>query len=80
MGFPDFSLLILRFLGHPFPSLPEQTAIAGNLDKATAAIDIARRQTELMQQYRASPIAHIVSGKLDIRAAFEQVGMETSQT
>ena len=54
-----------------FPPLPEQTAIAAHLDEATAAIDAAidtaRRQTEFMREYRASLIAHVVTGKLDVR-------------
>ena len=57
----------------PVPPLPEQSAIFAYLDRATAdidaAIDIARRQVELMTEYRASLIAHVVTGKLDVRAA-----------
>ena len=64
------------------PPLPEQTAIVAYLDKATAAIDAAidtaRRQADLMREYRASLIAHVVTGKLDVRAAAEHIGMKTS--
>ena len=64
------------------PPLPEQTAIAAHLDRATAdiddAIDTARGQAELMREYRASLIAHVVTGKLDVRAAAERVGMQSS--
>ena len=64
------------------PPLAEQTAIAAYLNKATAAIDTAintaRRQSELMQEYRASLIAHVVTGKLDVRAAAERISMATS--
>ena len=53
------------------PPFPEQTVIAAHLDKATAAIDAAidtaRLQTEFMREYRASLIAHVVTGKLDVR-------------
>ena len=56
-----------------YPPVAEQTAIVAHLDKATAAIDTAigsaRRQVERMHEYRASLIAHVVTGKLDVRAA-----------
>ena len=56
-----------------FPPSPEQRAIAAHLDQATATIDAAignaRRQSERMAEYRASLIAHVVTGKLDVRAA-----------
>ena len=57
----------------PVPPLAEQRAVAAHLDQATAtidaAIDTARRQVESMLEYRASLIAHVVTGKLDVRAA-----------
>ena len=56
-----------------YPPVEEQTAIAAYLEKVTvdidAAIDNARRQVEFMTEYRASLIAHVVTGKLDVRAA-----------
>ena len=74
------------FLDIPLLYLPveEQSAIATRLDKATvdidAAVDSARRQVELMREYRASLIAHVVTGKLDVRAApAEQFGMKSAQ-
>ena len=49
-----------------YPPVPEQIAIAAYLDKATAGIDNAitttRHQCELMQEYRTSLIAHVVTG------------------
>ena len=67
----------------PVPPLPEQTAIAAHLDQATAAIDAAidtaRRQSELMHAYRASLIAHVVTGKLDVRAAAAQLPPESAE-
>ena len=63
--------------------LPEQTAIAAHLDQATAAIDTAidtaHRQTELMHEYRTSLIAHVVTGKLDVRAAAAQLPPESAE-
>ena len=65
------------------PPLPEQRAIVAHLDQATAAIDAAidtaRRQTELMRAYRASLIAHVVTGKLDVRAAVAQLPPESAE-
>ncbi len=59
------------------PPLPEQVAIAEHLDKATTDIDAAiartRRQIELVEEYRASLIANVVTGKLDVREAAERL-------
>ena len=67
----------------PTPSLEEQKKIVAHLDKATAdidaAIDNARRQVEFMTEYRASLIAHVVTGKLDVRAAAEQLPQEARE-
>ena len=52
------------------PPLREQTAIVEYLDKATARIDTAsaraRRQIELIEEYRTRLIADVVTGKLDV--------------
>ena len=65
----------LRLHRFPFPPIPEQSAIVEHLDKATAetdaAIDRARRQIELMEEYRTRLIADVVTGKLDVREAAE---------
>ena len=57
----------------PVPSFIEQSAIVEHLDKATADIDTtitrARRQIELLQEYRTRLIADVVTGKLDVREA-----------
>ena len=56
-----------------FPPLDEQAAIVRYLDKATADIDIAtdraRRQIDLLKEYRTRLIADVVTGKLDVREA-----------
>lgn len=53
------------------PPLPEQTAIAEYLDAQTAKIDAAiaaaRREIELLREYRICLIADVVTGKLDVR-------------
>ena len=64
----------------PFPPLPEQTAIVEYLDKATADIDAAitraRREIELLNEYRTRLIADVVTGKLDVREAAAQLPAE----
>ena len=69
-----------QFIGsmkYPLPPLSEQTVIAAHLGRATAAIDNAidnaRCQVEFIREYRASLIAHVVTGKLDVRAAAAQL-------
>ena len=70
---PGLSVERILNLHLPVPPSAEQERIAAHLDKATAAIDAAidtaRRQADLMREYRASLIAHVVTGKLDVRAA-----------
>ena len=57
----------------PLPPLREQAAIVDYLDNATSDIDAAtaraRRQIELVQEYRTRLIADVVTGKLDVREA-----------
>ena len=59
----------------------EQTAIVCYLDKATVgidtAIDHARRQIELLREYRTRLIADVVTGKLDVRKAVACLPDET---
>jgi type I restriction enzyme S subunit len=53
------------------PSLHEQEAIAGYLDKTTSEVDAAtaraHRQIDLFREYRTRLIADVVTGKLDVR-------------
>ena len=55
------------------PPLDEQTSIVEYLDKVTTytgtAIDRELRQADLLQEYRASLISGVVTGKLDVREA-----------
>jgi type I restriction enzyme, S subunit len=55
------------------PEVPEQVAIVDHLDQATgdidATIDRARREIELLQEYRTRLIADVVTGKLNVREA-----------
>ena len=69
------SRFMLSKFGMPFPPKNEQNQIVDNLDKVTAAIDatidLAHRQTRLMEEYRTRLIADVVTGKLDVRKAAE---------
>ncbi len=59
------------------PPVSEQIAIVEYLDEATVEIDTAisraRRQMELIEEYRTRLIADVVTGKLDVREAAAQV-------
>ena len=65
------------------PSLPEQAAIVEYLERATAdanaAIGRARRQIELVQEYRTRLIADVVTGKVDVREAAAQLPDESDE-
>ena len=54
-----------------YPPLAEQAAIAAYLDKQTAAIDAAitraRREIDLLSEYRTRLIADVVTGQVDVR-------------
>ena len=77
----DFRYATMASQWLPLPPLAEQRAIVAHLDQATEAIDCAidnaRRQSEGMTEYRASLIAHVVTGKLDVRAAAERIDVAT---
>ena len=55
----------------------EQSAIVRYLDKATAEVSVAishtRHQINLLQEYRTRLIADLVTGKLDVREAAEDL-------
>lgn len=60
-------------LSLPVPSLREQAHIARYIERETAdidaAIDRARREIELLGEYRTRLIADVVTGKVDVREA-----------
>ena len=76
-GQPNLSQELLKAIRLPTPPFEEQRAIFRYLDKATANIDAAithaRRQIELLREYRTRLIADVVTGKLDVRAAADGV-------
>ena len=57
----------------PVPPLSEQATIVERLERSTAAIDAAidraRRQIDLLREYRERLINDVVTGKLDVREA-----------
>ena len=63
----------LKYLWLALPPPPEQGQIARYLEEATTevsnAIARARRQVELMREYRARLIADVVTGQVDVREA-----------
>ena len=67
----------LKYLWLGLPPLAEQEAIAEHIDQATTQIDHAlnraTRQIELMQEYRTRLIADVVTGKLDVHKAGEEL-------
>ena len=67
----------------PVPSLQEQKDIANQIEMTSAGIDVAiaraRRQVELVQEYRTRLIADVVSGKLDVREAAAQLPDEDDE-
>ena len=58
------------------PPVSEQAAIVRFIDKATAdidaAIDLARGQIDLMEEYRTRLIADMVTGEIDVREEISQ--------
>ena len=72
----QLTLNILYDIKIPLPPLAEQKQITRYLDRITSSIDTAincaRREIELLKEYRTRLIADVVTGKLDVRqAAFE---------
>ena len=71
----------LKYMCLALPPHHDQAAVVEYLDKATAdfnaAIARARRQIELLQEYRTRLIADVVTGKLDVREAAAQLPDES---
>ena len=61
----------------PVPPPQEQEDIASHIEATSADIEAAiaraRRQTELVEEYRTRLIADVVTGKLDVRQAAVQL-------
>ena len=71
-------------LSIPLPPPLEQRAIVQYIDQETARIDAAiahaRRQIELVQEYRTRLIADVVTGKVDVREASALLPEEADET
>ena len=69
----ELSTETLANFSMPLPPLSEQAAIVEQLERSTAAIDAAtgraRRQIDLLREYRERLINDVVTGKLDVREA-----------
>ena len=81
VAMPKINRETLTSLHLPIPPLSEQAAIVQHLDEATAIIYVAiaraRRQIELLQEYRTRLIADVVTGKLDVREPAAQLPDES---
>ncbi len=62
------------------PPVEEQDKIVALVDRQcltlNAAADLARREIDLIREYRTRLVADVVTGKLDVRAAAERLGDE----
>ena len=65
------------------PPMQEQEGIANHIERDTADIDTAlapaRRQIDLLQEYRTSLIADVVTGKFDVREAAARLPDEVEE-
>ena len=70
---PAISESEIREIRTVIPPIPEQAAIVAYFDKATADVDVAigraRREIELLGEYRTRLIADVVTGQVDVREA-----------
>ena len=73
VAYPAIAESRLRSFHVCVPPLAEQVAIAAYLDEQTAAVDAAmaraRREIELLTEYRTRLIADVVTGQVDVREA-----------
>ena len=66
------------------PPLAEQNAVCARLDESLARIgsaaDTARRELDLLREYRTRLIADAVTGKLDVREAAARLPIDSAET
>ena len=78
---PKLTMDRLMGIAIAVPPRREQDEITASVSRQTSpldrAIDRARRQTTLMQEYRTRLIADVVTGKLDVREVAAQLPDET---
>ncbi len=83
---PGLSMEMIGRLLVPLPSIQEQLAIVSAIDERTLvlsrAVNGARREIDLIREYRTRLVADVVTGKIDVREALvpedaqETVGIE----
>lgn len=82
-GQPNINSEIVHSLRIPVPPFEEQSAIVEYLDAQTAKIDTAiaaaRREIELLREYRTRLIADVVTGKMDVREVAARLPEEPAQ-
>jgi len=82
-GQPNINSEIVHSLRIPVPPYREQTAIVEYLDAQTAKLDAAiaaaRREIELLREYRERLIADVVTGKVDVRQVAAQLPEEPAE-
>ena len=83
IAYPAISETKLGALEVCVPPLSEQAAIARYLDRADEriqrSIQSARRQIDLLNEYRTRLIADVVTGKLDVRQAAAELPGDTEE-
>ena len=74
---PNLAMNTTERIAVMLPPIAEQKELLTYLDKATqkivGTIDRARRQIQLIEEYRTRLIADVVTGKLDVREAAEEL-------
>jgi type I restriction enzyme S subunit len=82
-GQPNINAQVVRSLRVPLPPLAEQDSIRSYLDSSTVTLKTAIARTEreiiLMQEYRTTLTADVVTGKLDVREASKRLPDQTDE-
>lgn len=80
---PGLNSTFIKGVHLSLPPLPEQTAIAEYLDAQTAKLDTAiaaaRREIDLLREYRTRLISDVVTGKLDVREVAARLPEESEE-
>lgn len=80
---PGLNLEHVRVFLIPLPPLAEQRAIARSIDRVASSLDAerdrARREIDLLREYRTRLIADVVTGKLDVREAAARLPVDDEE-
>jgi type I restriction enzyme S subunit len=81
---PNLSMAAMERLAVALPSIEEQRLLLEHLghetQAVTAAVDSARREIDLLREYRTRLVADVVTGKLDVRKVAAGLPEETGET